>query len=71
MQIDFGFSDVITPAPTEITYPALLAPPPAKLLVYNRETAVAEKFEAMAKLRELNSRMRDFFDASSSNARLR
>lgn len=62
MQIDFGFSDVITPAPTEITYPALLDHPPAKLLAYNRETAVAEKFEAMVKLGELNSRMRDFFD---------
>jgi len=62
MQIDFGFSDVITPAPTEITYPTLLDHPPAKLMAYNRETAVAEKFEAMVKLGELNSRMRDFFD---------
>lgn len=62
MQIDFGFSDVITPAPTEITYPTLLDHPPAHLLAYNRETAVAEKFQAMVKLGELNSRMRDFFD---------
>jgi len=62
MQIDFGFSDVITPAPTEIIYPSLLDHPPARLLAYNRETAVAEKFEAMVKLGELNSRMRDFFD---------
>ena len=29
---------------------------------YNRETVVAEKFEAMIKLGELNSRMKDFFD---------
>ena len=63
MQIDFGFSDVVTPAPTMITYPTLLDHPPAKLLAYNRETALAEKFEAMVKLGELNSRMRDFFDA--------
>lgn len=62
MQIDFGFSDVVTPAPTEIIYPALLDHPSARLLAYNRETAVAEKFQAMVKLGELNSRMRDFFD---------
>lgn len=62
MQIDFGFSDVITPGPTEITYPTVLDHPPAKLRAYNRETVVAEKFEAMVKLGELNSRMKDFFD---------
>ena len=62
MQIDFGFSDVITPEPADIIYPSILAHPPAKLLAYNRETAVAEKFQAMTKLGELNSRMRDFFD---------
>lgn len=62
MQIDFGFSDVVTPAPVQIDYPTVLDHPPARLLAYNRETAVAEKFEAMVKLGELNSRMRDFFD---------
>jgi hypothetical protein len=62
MQIDFGFSDVVTPAPALITYPSILDHPPAQLLAYNRETAVAEKFEAMVKLGELNSRMKDFFD---------
>jgi len=62
MQIDFGFSDVVTPEPAHITYPSLLDHPPAKLLAYNRETVVAEKFEAMVKLGELNSRMKDFFD---------
>jgi predicted nucleotidyltransferase component of viral defense system len=62
MQIDIGFSDVITPAATEITYPTVLELPAAQLLAYNRETAIAEKFEAMTKLGELNSRMKDFFD---------
>lgn len=62
MQIDFGFSDVITPAPILITYPSVLGHPPPKLMAYNRETAIAEKFEAMVKIGELNSRMRDFFD---------
>lgn len=62
MQVDFGFSDVITPAPAPITYPCVLDHLPAQLLAYNRETVVAEKFEAMVKLGELNSRMKDFFD---------
>ena len=62
MQIDFGFSDVITPAPVAITYPSILGHSSPHLLAYNRETVVAEKFEAMVKLGELNSRMKDFFD---------
>lgn len=62
MQVDFGFSDIITPQPTRITYPGVLDFPPATLLAYNRETVVAEKFEAMTKLGEVNSRMKDFFD---------
>jgi len=64
MQIDIGFSDVITPGPVEISYPTLLGQPSARLIAYNRETAVAEKLEAMVKLAELNSRMKDFFDVS-------
>jgi len=32
------------------------------LLCYSRESSIAEKFEAMLKLRELNSRMKDFYD---------
>jgi hypothetical protein len=62
MQIDFGFSDVVTPNPEPITYPSLLDHPPAEMLAYNRETVIAEKYEAMVKLGELNSRMKDFFD---------
>lgn len=62
MQIDFGFSDVVTPRPEPISYPSVLDQPPAQLMAYNRETVIAEKFEAMVKLGELNSRMKDFFD---------
>lgn len=62
MQIDIGFSDVITPGPVRISYPTILDQPAAELQAYNRETVVAEKFEAMVKLGELNSRMKDFFD---------
>lgn len=73
MQIDFGFSDVITPGPVEITYPTILDYPAPVLRAYNRETALAEKFEAMVSLGRLNSRMKDFFDvwllANSSDFR--
>ena len=62
MQIDIGFSDLVTPEPVSITYPTLLGQPAPELSAYNRETAIAEKFEAMVKLGELNSRMKDFFD---------
>ncbi|MFH0784660.1 MAG: nucleotidyl transferase AbiEii/AbiGii toxin family protein [Pseudomonadota bacterium] len=33
-----------------------------RLLCYSRESAIAEKFEAMVKLGALNSRMKDFYD---------
>ncbi len=62
MQIDIGFSDVITPGSVPITYPAILDYPAARIQAYNRETVIAEKLEAMVKLGELNSRMKDFFD---------
>lgn len=65
MQIDIGFSDVITPSPVTISFPTLLDFPAANLLAYNRETAIAEKFEAMVSLGELNSRMKDFFDVAA------
>jgi hypothetical protein len=62
MQLDLGFGDVLTPAAALAEYPTLLDLPPPKLWGYSRETLVAEKFEAMVKLGQLNSRMKDFFD---------
>lgn len=62
MQIDVGFGDVIVPGAALTEYPTILELPPPKLHGYTRETTVAEKFEAMVKLGQLNSRIRDFFD---------
>ncbi len=62
MQVDVGFGDVIVPRPAEVDYPTLLDLPAPRLLGYSRESAIAEKFEAMVKLGTLNSRMEDFFD---------
>ncbi len=62
LHVDIGFSDVITPGPTDIEYPTILDLPAPRLSGYSRETVIAEKFEAMVKLGELNSRMKDFHD---------
>ena len=62
LQIDIGFGDVIFPGPERYILPSMLDFPDPRLLCYSRESAIAEKFEAMLKLRELNSRMKDFYD---------
>jgi hypothetical protein len=62
MQIDIGFNDIVTPAPELVAYPSLLGMQEPQLRGYNRATLVAEKAEAMIKLGEINSRMKDFFD---------
>ncbi len=62
MQLDVGFGDVITPDAAEVNYPTLLDLPAPRLLAYPRETSVAEKFQAMLHLAQLNSRMKDYYD---------
>jgi Nucleotidyl transferase AbiEii toxin, Type IV TA system len=63
LQIDVGFGDIVTPAPQLMSLPPLLADLPApQLYAYNRETAIAEKFEAMVLLGIGNTRMKDFYD---------
>ena len=62
MQIDIGFGDVIFPTATVIDYPTMLDFETPRLKGYPKETVIAEKFEAMVKLGQLNSRMKDFYD---------
>ena len=62
MQIDIGFGDVVHPRPEECDLPTMLDFAAPRLLCYSRESAIAEKFEAMVKLGVLNSRMKDFYD---------
>ena len=62
LQIDIGFGDIIYPGPEESDLPAMLDFPAPRLFCYSRESAIAEKFEAMVKLGILNSRMKDFYD---------
>jgi predicted nucleotidyltransferase component of viral defense system len=62
IQVDIGFGDVVTPAPTKVEYPVLLDFPPPRLAAYPKETVVAEKFQAIIGLGMGNSRMKDFHD---------
>ncbi len=62
MQLDIGFGDVVIPAPDSLEYPTILDLPAPNLYGYNKESTIAEKFEAMVKFGALNSRMKDFFD---------
>jgi hypothetical protein len=65
VRVDIGFGDAITPKPEMADYPALLDQPKPRLMVYPRETVVAEKFEAMVILGLTNSRMKDFHDVAA------
>jgi hypothetical protein len=63
MQIDVGFGDAITPGPELRPYPTLLScMPGVELKTYPTCTVIAEKFEALVRLDEQNTRMKDFFD---------
>jgi predicted nucleotidyltransferase component of viral defense system len=63
MQVDIGFGDVMTPGPVQMIYPTLLLSMDSpKVQAYSVETIIAEKFEAMIDLSEMNSRMKDFYD---------
>jgi hypothetical protein len=55
MQLDIGFGDVVVPQPVTVEYPTILPLPAPQLRGYSRESAIAEKFEAMVKLGILNS----------------
>ena len=63
MTMDIGFGDIVTPAPVDLDYPALLEHlPSANILAYSLETVVAEKFHAVIDLADQTSRMKDYYD---------
>ena len=62
IQVDIGFGDTLVPGAIQATVPTLLDFPTPELRCYHQLTAIAEKFQAMVKLGELNSRMKDFYD---------
>ena len=62
LQFDVGYGDIIVPQPLEVEYPSLLDMERPRLTAYSKESVIAEKFEAMLALAEVNSRMKDFYD---------
>ena len=62
LQIDIGFGDRVIPAPVKLKFPVLLEQSVPEIMVYSKESAIAEKFEALVKLGVANSRMKDFYD---------
>jgi predicted nucleotidyltransferase component of viral defense system len=63
LQLDIGFGDVVVAGPMDMNFPVLLEDQPRpNLLVYSRESAIAEKFEALVSLNLLTSRMKDIYD---------
>jgi predicted nucleotidyltransferase component of viral defense system len=62
LQVDVGFGDAVTPPASVASLPAILDFPSPRLLVYPRETVVAEKLDAIVQLGMANSRMKDYYD---------
>lgn len=62
VQVDIGFGDVVTPAATYVDFPSLIGFPAPHIRVYPPETVVAEKYEALARMGMINSRVKDFYD---------
>lgn len=62
IQIDVGAGDAVTPEPLSTDFPTLLDFPAPHIRAYPIYTVVAEKIEAAVKLKETNSRMKDFYD---------
>jgi len=62
VQIDVGFGDSLVPGSTLVRLSTILDFPPPELQGYSRESAIAEKYQAMVYLGEMNSRMKDFYD---------
>ena len=62
MQIDIGFGDSVYPEAEFASFPVLLPLEAPLIRAYPRESAIAEKFNAMVVLDIRNSRMKDFYD---------
>jgi len=62
IQLDMEFDDIVFPKPVTLKYPSILEEEAFEINAYSWESSVAEKFETMVKLVDLNSRMKDFYD---------
>jgi len=64
IRVDIGFGDAVEMPFREIDYPILVDGRKFSLLSYPLSTVVAEKFETMIALADINSRMKDFWDVA-------
>lgn len=63
IQIDIGFSDELASNAESVEYPNILPDlKQTRMKGYPKEAVVAEKFHAMVRHAELNSRMKDYYD---------
>jgi predicted nucleotidyltransferase component of viral defense system len=62
MRIDVGFGDPLVPGSSLVQLPTVLDFPPPEVQGYSRESAIAEKYQIMVYLGQINSRMKDFYD---------
>jgi predicted nucleotidyltransferase component of viral defense system len=60
--LDFSAGDIITPRAIEYSYKLMFNQGDIKILAYNLETVLAEKFETIISRSIANTRMRDFYD---------
>ncbi len=66
LKIDIGFGDVLVGQPKILNYqPEIDTLKGPTVMAYSLETVVAEKFQAMIDLAEVNSRLKDFYDVYS------
>lgn len=64
LQVDVGFGDAVVPSSQTIDYPVLVDGRSFQTLSYPLASVIAEKFEAMIALADINSRMKDFWDVA-------
>lgn len=64
IQVDIGFGDAVESPFREIDYPILVDGRSFSMLSYPLASVIAEKFEAMVALADINSRMKDFWDVA-------
>lgn len=60
--IDITIKDPITPKEIEFKYKSIFDDEYIKIMAFNKETIIAEKFETLIKDTETNTRAKDFYD---------
>jgi len=60
--IDITIGDVITYKEVEFEYHTIFEKKPIKIMTYNNETIIAEKFESIISRNIDNTRMKDYYD---------